>query len=108
MEYQIKFLFADASTMEKTFNSNITVAEAKTQLIEAWPAEKDKISSINELKMIYNGKLLENSKTFEELKVPMNQQVIMHLQPKPPVAKMHQPVVTPTKPTEQTRCCIIL
>eukprot|EP00960_Hanusia_phi_P052872 761709-Hanusia_phi.AAC.1 len=75
MEYQIKFLFADASTMEKTFNSNITVAEAKTQLIEAWPAE---------------------------LKVPMNQQVIMHLQPKPPVAKMHQPVVTPTKPTEQT------
>lgn len=37
--------------------------------------EKEKINGIDELKMIYAGKLLENSKSFAELKIPSTNQV---------------------------------
>ena len=38
MEFRIKFLFADAQTIEETFPAQTTVAEAKTKLIASWPA----------------------------------------------------------------------
>jgi hypothetical protein len=38
-------------------------------------AEKEKITGIDELKMIYGGKLLDNAKSFAELQIPTNNQV---------------------------------
>lgn len=37
--------------------------------------DKEKINSIEELKMIWSGKLLDNSKSFAELKIPTGNQV---------------------------------
>jgi len=37
--------------------------------------DKEKITSIEELKMIWSGKLLDNSKSFAELKIPTGNQV---------------------------------
>ena len=37
--------------------------------------EKEKVNSIDELKMIHSGKLLENGKSFAELKIPTTNQV---------------------------------
>mmetsp|Transcript_42030 Transcript_42030/g.65717 ORF Transcript_42030/g.65717 Transcript_42030/m.65717 type:complete len:110 (-) Transcript_42030:140-469(-) len=107
-EYRVKFMFADAVTMEETFTLGTTVAEAKTKLIANWPAGKDEITGPDDLKMIFSGKILENAKTFEECKVPTNNQVIMHLQPRPPAAK--QPAApAPAKQAPPTsRCCVIL
>jgi hypothetical protein len=36
---------------------------------------KEKINGIDELKMIFSGKLLDNTKTFSEMKVPAGHQV---------------------------------
>jgi len=106
-QYRVKFFFADAVTMEETFPAQVTVAEAKSALLGKWPAEKEKITGIDELKMIYGGKLLDNAKSFAELQIPTNNQVIMHLQPTPPSAKIAV-TAPPPKPAEQSRCCIIL
>jgi len=64
-EFLIKFLFADASTMEETFGPEATVGEAKMKLISNWPAGKDPVSTPDDLRMIYAGKVLENAKTFQ-------------------------------------------
>jgi hypothetical protein len=39
-------------------------------------SEKEKLGSIDELKMIHSGKLLENSKSFAELKINTTSQVL--------------------------------
>jgi hypothetical protein len=36
--YTVKFLFADATTLEETFAIDISVLGAKQQLIAKWPA----------------------------------------------------------------------
>ena len=41
-------------------------------------AEKEKINGIDELKMIYAGKLLDNAKSFAELQIPTNNQVRLY------------------------------
>lgn len=107
--FKIKFMFADAFTIEEEFPPPTTVAEAKTKLISSWPAEKEKekVNSIDELKMIHSGKLLENGKSFAELKIPTTNQVIMHIQPTPAKSAI-QVTPPPPKPAEQTRCCTIL
>lgn len=106
-DFKVKFFFADATTIEETFPPQVTVAEAKSKLIAAWPEGKEKINGVDELKMIFSGKLLDNTKTFAEMKVPAGTQVIMHLQPTPPSAKI-QVTPPPPKPAEVSRCCVIL
>jgi len=107
MDFRVKFFFADAQTIEETFPPSTTVADAKNKLIASWPEGREPIKSIDELKMIYAGKLLDNAKSFAELKIPTVTQVIMHLQPTPPSAKV-QVAPPPPKPAEQSRCCAIL
>ena len=36
-DFKVKFFFADATTIEETFPPQVTVAEAKSKLIAAWP-----------------------------------------------------------------------
>uniref|UniRef100_A0A6T8NNA2 Ubiquitin-like domain-containing protein n=1 Tax=Hemiselmis andersenii TaxID=464988 RepID=A0A6T8NNA2_HEMAN len=107
MSYQVKFMFADAVTTECEFPAGVGVLEAKGKLLEAWPAEKEPVDGPASMRMIYGGKVLEDSKKFEDYKIPTGQKVIMHLQPKPPQPKV-QVVETPQKQVEQTRCCTIL
>mmetsp|Transcript_2544 Transcript_2544/g.8357 ORF Transcript_2544/g.8357 Transcript_2544/m.8357 type:complete len:121 (+) Transcript_2544:412-774(+) len=45
-------------------------------------SDRDPVSGPDDLKLIYNGKILENNKTFEDYKVPLNNQIIMHIQPR--------------------------
>mmetsp|Transcript_2545 Transcript_2545/g.8365 ORF Transcript_2545/g.8365 Transcript_2545/m.8365 type:complete len:99 (+) Transcript_2545:208-504(+) len=80
--YEIKFMFADAKTMEDSFESGCSIQSAKAKLVSKWPADRDPVSGPDDLKLIYNGKILENNKTFEDYKVPLNNQIIMHIQPR--------------------------
>lgn len=36
-EYQIKFMFADATTMDESFDAGVTVLDAKQRMIANWP-----------------------------------------------------------------------
>uniref|UniRef100_A0A7S0MK31 Ubiquitin-like domain-containing protein n=1 Tax=Cryptomonas curvata TaxID=233186 RepID=A0A7S0MK31_9CRYP len=106
-QYTVKFLFADATTIEQTFQLDITVLGAKQQLISSWPAAKSPAPTPDELKMIYNGKFLENIKTFQDYKVPDGTLVNMHLQPTPS-QKSASANTTAAKPiSEEGRCCIV-
>lgn len=40
MVYTIKYMFADAVTMELEFEEGLTVLDAKAKLIQAWPSGK--------------------------------------------------------------------
>mmetsp|Transcript_30137 Transcript_30137/g.58916 ORF Transcript_30137/g.58916 Transcript_30137/m.58916 type:complete len:108 (+) Transcript_30137:224-547(+) len=107
MAYTVKFMFADAVTIECEFPLGVQVLEAKAKLLECWPTEKETVASAADMRMIYSGKVLEDSKKFEDYKIPTGQKVVMHLQPKPPQPKV-QVVETPQKAADQTRCCTIL
>mmetsp|Transcript_31864 Transcript_31864/g.75073 ORF Transcript_31864/g.75073 Transcript_31864/m.75073 type:complete len:116 (-) Transcript_31864:170-517(-) len=114
MSYRIKFMFADAVTMEEEFGDGITILACKQALIMKWPAEKDKVGGPEDLKVIYSGKVLDNDKTFEDYKVPRGSQVIMHIQPRPPQAqpeKKAEAAPPATKPPAAggslNRCCTI-
>lgn len=104
--YMVKFLFADASFLEESFTADVSVNDAKQKLISIWPAGKDPISSPDDVRMIYAGKVLENTKSFQDYKVPLGSKVNMHLQPRMFVKTENAP--PPDKPMEQTRCCTIL
>mmetsp|Transcript_32527 Transcript_32527/g.73116 ORF Transcript_32527/g.73116 Transcript_32527/m.73116 type:complete len:99 (+) Transcript_32527:188-484(+) len=80
--YEIKFMFADAKTIEESFEAGSNIQSAKAKLVSNWPADRDPVSGPDDLKLIYNGKILESNKSFEDYKVPLNNQVIMHIQPR--------------------------
>mmetsp|Transcript_12485 Transcript_12485/g.34324 ORF Transcript_12485/g.34324 Transcript_12485/m.34324 type:complete len:107 (-) Transcript_12485:1060-1380(-) len=82
-EYTVKFLFADASTIQENFPLDVSVIGAKRHLAAKWPADKTPAPAAEELKMIFNGKILENTKSFADYKVPAGTLVNMHLQPTP-------------------------
>mmetsp|Transcript_21177 Transcript_21177/g.42750 ORF Transcript_21177/g.42750 Transcript_21177/m.42750 type:complete len:113 (+) Transcript_21177:158-496(+) len=110
-DYQIKFMFADATTMEETFDSTVTVMDAKQRMISNWPEGKDPVSGAEDLKLIFGGKVLDNEKSFEELKVVKGSQVIMHCQPRPPQQVREEKVLAlppPGQLGDQSRCCTIL
>uniref|UniRef100_A0A6T8JAD6 Ubiquitin-like domain-containing protein n=1 Tax=Hemiselmis andersenii TaxID=464988 RepID=A0A6T8JAD6_HEMAN len=109
-EYNVKFMFADAVTIELTFPNGVGVRDAKTKVIASWPADKEAITGPDDLKMIHSGKVLDNAKTFEDYKVPKGSQVVMHLQPRPAPPPVEAAGVSRPAKTqgEATRCCTIL
>mmetsp|Transcript_41367 Transcript_41367/g.80831 ORF Transcript_41367/g.80831 Transcript_41367/m.80831 type:complete len:112 (+) Transcript_41367:39-374(+) len=109
-DYTIKFMFADAVTIEMTFPAGIVVRDAKVKIIASWPADKEAVGSPDDLKMIHSGKVLDNTKTFEDYKVPKGSPVVMHLQPRPAAAQVEAAAVSPASKShpEATRCCTIL
>ena len=64
--YRVKLLFADASSLHESFPAGVTVEDAKKKMISVWPAAKQAgVYDPGDLRLIYNGKVLENSKSFE-------------------------------------------
>mmetsp|Transcript_43543 Transcript_43543/g.102313 ORF Transcript_43543/g.102313 Transcript_43543/m.102313 type:complete len:113 (-) Transcript_43543:93-431(-) len=110
-EYQIKFMFADATTMDESFDAGVTVLDAKQRMIANWPEGKEPVTGPEDLKLIHGGKVLDSEKSFEELKVLKGTQVIMHCQPRPPQQVKEEKVMTlppPGQLGDQSRCCTIL
>mmetsp|Transcript_16093 Transcript_16093/g.32218 ORF Transcript_16093/g.32218 Transcript_16093/m.32218 type:complete len:112 (+) Transcript_16093:163-498(+) len=108
--YNVKFMFADASTIEENFESGVTILDAKQKLIANWPSGKEPVTGPDDLKLIYGGKVLDNLKSFEEIRIPSRNQVIMHCQPRPPQPPSTEKLYTlpPPNPLDQSRCCTIL
>mmetsp|Transcript_6368 Transcript_6368/g.14937 ORF Transcript_6368/g.14937 Transcript_6368/m.14937 type:complete len:116 (-) Transcript_6368:74-421(-) len=113
-EFNIKFLFADGTNMEELFDAGTTVADAKMKLISKWPEGQIPVTGPDDLRMIHQGKVLENTNTFEVYRVQLGNQVIMHLQPRPPQPKQEEKTASgggggaTSGGTPQNRCCTIL
>ena len=73
-DYHLKFLFAnhDGVSVEVTFPESTTVVQVKEQLLNSnWPEDKlEKASGPAGLRLLCMGKMLEDSKTLADMKIP--------------------------------------
>ncbi|KAK2364619.1 membrane-anchored ubiquitin-fold protein [Trifolium repens] len=71
--------------------STTTVATLKQKLIAEWPQGKTVVpKSVNDVKLIHAGKVLENTKTLADSKITFSDipgAITMHVVVQPPIAK---------------------
>ncbi|RZC80847.1 hypothetical protein C5167_043424 [Papaver somniferum] len=69
---ELKFRIFDGTDIAHTnYASTTTVATLKERLVAQWPQDKTVIpKSVNDVKLIYAGKVLENTKTLAESRIP--------------------------------------
>ncbi|GAV83377.1 Rad60-SLD_2 domain-containing protein [Cephalotus follicularis] len=90
---ELKFRIYDGTDIgHNTYASSMTVATLKQKLVAVWPPGKTVIpKSVNDVKLIHAGKVLENSKTLADSSVTFGEVpvgvITMHVVVHPPVAK---------------------
>ncbi|KAK6773223.1 hypothetical protein RDI58_028461 [Solanum bulbocastanum] len=88
---EIKFRLADGSDIgPNKYASSTTVASLKDKLIAQWPKDKDNgPRTTNDVKLINAGRILENSNTLGESRLPAVEVpggvITMHVVVRPPV-----------------------
>ncbi|KAL3619743.1 Membrane-anchored ubiquitin-fold protein 3 [Castilleja foliolosa] len=72
---ELKFRLADGSDIGPTkYNARSTVSSLKEKIISQWPQEKENgPKSINDIKLINAGKILENNRTIGESRIPLSE-----------------------------------
>ncbi|KAF0922353.1 hypothetical protein E2562_032596 [Oryza meyeriana var. granulata] len=72
-QFEIKFRLPDGTDIgPKRYPAASTVATLKESIIAQWPKDKDKgPRTVNDLKLINAGKILENNRTLSECKSPI-------------------------------------
>ncbi|ONK60311.1 uncharacterized protein A4U43_C08F16810 [Asparagus officinalis] len=72
-QLEIKFRLHDGSDIgPKMYPSATSVATLKESILAEWPKEKENApKTVDDLKLINGGKILENSKTLGECKSPL-------------------------------------
>ncbi|KAF5186661.1 Membrane-anchored ubiquitin-fold protein [Thalictrum thalictroides] len=111
---ELKFRVYDGTDIaHHTYASSTTVATLKERLVAEWPHDKTHIpKSVNDVKLIYAGRVLENNKTLAESRIPFGDLpggvITMHVVVQPPLARKKTDKNTDEK-TKQNLCsCTIL
>ncbi|CAM8891479.1 unnamed protein product [Rhodiola kirilowii] len=92
-QIEIKFRIFDGTDIShNTYASSTSVASLKQQLVAQWPQDKSSIpKSVNDVKLIHAGKVLENNKTLAESRLFYGDLpggvITMHVVVQPPLAK---------------------
>ncbi|KAB2069968.1 hypothetical protein ERO13_A08G116600v2 [Gossypium hirsutum] len=82
---ELKFHIYDGTDIaHNTYTSSMTVANLKPKIVAEWPREKTVTpKSINDLKLIHAGKVLENNKTLADFRITFDELpidfIIMHV-----------------------------
>ncbi|KAG8486141.1 hypothetical protein CXB51_019531 [Gossypium anomalum] len=82
---ELKFRICDGTDIaHNTYTSSMTVANLKQKIVAEWPREKTVTpKSINDLKLIHAGKVLENNKTLADFRITFDELpigfIIMHV-----------------------------
>ncbi|OVA04333.1 Ubiquitin supergroup [Macleaya cordata] len=90
---ELKFRIYDGTDIgHSNYASTTTVATLKERLVAQWPQDKTVIpKSVNDVKLIYAGKVLENSKTLAESRIPFGDLpggvITMHVVVQPSIAR---------------------
>ncbi|CAI9777977.1 unnamed protein product [Fraxinus pennsylvanica] len=88
---ELKFRLADGSDIGPIkYSSSTTVGFLKEKIIAQWPKDRENgPKSINDLKLINAGKILENNKTLMESRLPLTEVpggvITMHVVVRPPL-----------------------
>lgn len=111
---ELKFRVYDGTDIShRSYASSTTVSTLKERLVAEWPQDKTVIpKSVNDVKLIYAGKVLENSKTLAESRIPFGELpggvITMHVVVQPPLAKKKSDK-NPDEKQKQNLCsCTIL
>ncbi|XP_042012702.1 membrane-anchored ubiquitin-fold protein 3-like [Salvia splendens] len=72
---ELKFRLADGSDIGPSkYNSSATVTSLKENIIAQWPKDKENgPKSINDIKLINAGRILENNRTLAESRLPLSE-----------------------------------
>ncbi|XP_073145445.1 membrane-anchored ubiquitin-fold protein 3-like [Henckelia pumila] len=92
-QLELKFRIFDGTDIgHGTYSQSITAATLKQRLLSQWPRDKSIVpKSVNDMKLIYAGKFLENGKTLAESKVLVGDLtggvITMHVVVQPSITK---------------------
>ncbi|KAH6786701.1 membrane-anchored ubiquitin-fold protein 6 precursor [Perilla frutescens var. hirtella] len=92
---ELKFRLADGSDIGPSkYSSSTTVTSLKEKIIAQWPKDKEEgPKSINDIKLINAGKILENNRTVAESRIPLSEvpgaAITMLVVVRPPLPDKH-------------------
>ncbi|KAK4489927.1 hypothetical protein RD792_000575 [Penstemon davidsonii] len=101
---ELKFRLADGSDIGPSkYNCSATVTSLKEKIISQWPKEKENgPKSVNDIRLINAGKILENNRTVAESRVPLSEVpggvITMLVVVRPPLPDKHNVYITPSPP----------
>ncbi|XP_021600885.1 membrane-anchored ubiquitin-fold protein 6 isoform X2 [Manihot esculenta] len=88
---ELKFRLADGTDIGPSkYSPTTTVANLKEKIIAQWPKDKENVpKTINDVKLINAGKILENNRTLAESRLPVSELpggvITMHVVLRPPI-----------------------
>ncbi|KAG8369243.1 hypothetical protein BUALT_Bualt15G0131300 [Buddleja alternifolia] len=92
---ELKFRLADGTDIGPSkYNCSATVTSLKERIIAQWPKDKENgPKSINDIKLINAGKILENNRTVAESRLPLSEVpggvITMLVVVRPPIPHKH-------------------
>lgn len=110
---ELKFRLADGTDIgPNTYGPVTTVTGLKESIIAQWPADKSGCpKSVNDIKLINAGKVLENSKTLAESRVPIGEipggVITMHVVMRPSTAEKTDGQQSTDAVKQGCRCTIL-
>lgn len=90
---EIKFRLADGTDIGPTkYTPSTTVLSLKEKILSQWPQDKENgPRTVQDVKLIHAGKILENNRTLAECRVPVGELpgsvITMHVVLRPPTTK---------------------
>nr|XP_043607237.1 membrane-anchored ubiquitin-fold protein 5 [Erigeron canadensis] len=108
---EVKFRLADGSDIGPgKYSSVTTVASLKEKIISQWPKDNESgPKTINEMKLINAGKILENNKTLAESRSVVSEipggVITMHVVVRPPMADKNNEKLQDGTPKESSCSC---
>ncbi|KAK3155299.1 hypothetical protein QOZ80_2BG0201470 [Eleusine coracana subsp. coracana] len=111
---EVRFRLFDGTDIGPSkYDSSTTVSALKELILARWPQDKDIVpKTVNDLKLINAGRILENNRTLAESRVPVGEVpgsvITMHVVVRPPQADKNSEKQLANSP-KQNRCgCTIL
>ena len=113
-EIELKFRIYDGTDIaHRTYLASSTVATLKQRLITEWPQGKTVTpKSVNDVKIIHAGKVLENNKTLADSRITFGDipggAITMHVVVQPPLVKKKSEKNQENKQKMNSCACTIL
>lgn len=109
----IKFRLADGTDIgPNKYAPPTTVASLKENIVAHWPQEKENgPKTMNDMKLIHAGKILENNRTLAECRVPVGELpggvITMHVVLRPPSTKNNDKLQNDSPEKNGCSCSIL-
>ncbi|CAN8304478.1 unnamed protein product [Cochlearia groenlandica] len=111
---ELRFRLSDGTDIGPSkYNQSMTVSSLKEKIISQWPKDKEITpKTVNEVKLINAGKILENNRTLAESRLPVNELpgmiITMHVVLRPPTLDKKNEKLKKDPPMKNRCGCTIL